>query len=111
MDKKGDFRQYQRDFRQLESRYNNYTVQTDRELSMMEDYIDSVRDGLVCYGGFYKVYCSDQRTEKQHGSAGESEQNSFSSTSNSARGYRREWKRRRSSNKLKTRANCTNCAN
>ena len=67
MDKKGDFRQYQRDFRQLESRYNNYTVQTDRELSMMEDYIDSVRDGLVCYGGFtrYIVLTREQRSSME----------------------------------------------
>ena len=42
----------------------NYTVQTDRELSMMEDYIDCVRDGLVCYGGFvrYDVLSREQRS-------------------------------------------------
>ena len=63
----GDFRQYQRDLSQLESRYNNYTRQTDRELAMMEDYIDSVRDGLVCYGGFtrYDTLTREQRSSME----------------------------------------------
>ena len=60
----GDIRQHQSDFRQLETRYNNYMVQTDRELSMMEDYIDRVRDGLVCHGDFvrYDVLSREQRS-------------------------------------------------
>jgi hypothetical protein len=44
----------QADFDQLQLSFNIYVVQTDRDVSMFEDHVDCVRDGLVNYGGFVK---------------------------------------------------------
>ena len=52
-------------FQQLQTRYNNYVRQTDRELVLLEEYEDCVRDSLVCYGGFirYNKLSRQQRTD------------------------------------------------
>lgn len=44
----------QADFDQLQLSFNIYVVQTDRDVSMFQDHVDCVRDGLVNYGGFVK---------------------------------------------------------
>ena len=56
---------YEREFNDLQTSFNNYVVQTDREMSMLEDYIDSVKDGLILHGGFtrYITLTAAQRQE------------------------------------------------
>jgi hypothetical protein len=46
--------QHQENLSQLEITFNNYMVQTDRDVSALEGYVDCVRDSLVNCGGFVR---------------------------------------------------------
>ena len=73
---------YEREFNDLQTSFNNYVVQTDREMSMLEDYIDSVKDGLILHGGFTRYITltaaqrhrdDKSRTGKSHSLASKAE--------------------------------------